>query len=76
VLQKIEHVCRSISLNDQGHSPRSRGEGLLQQLYAYDRLRYEIQHIKAWSSINSHHRHRLKEQKENLHTIRYKAKLK
>jgi hypothetical protein len=32
VLQKIEHVCRSISLDNQGHSPRPRGEDLLQQL--------------------------------------------
>jgi hypothetical protein len=40
VLQKIEHVCGSISLDDQGHSPRPRGEDLLWQLYAYDRLQY------------------------------------
>jgi hypothetical protein len=33
VLQKIEHV---ISLGDQGHSPRPRGEDLLWQLYACD----------------------------------------
>jgi hypothetical protein len=25
VLQKIEHICRSISLDNQGHSPRPRG---------------------------------------------------
>jgi hypothetical protein len=31
VLQKIEHVCGSISLNDQGHSPHLKGEDLLQQ---------------------------------------------
>jgi hypothetical protein len=42
VLQKIEHVCGSVSLDDQGHSPRPRGEDLLRQLYAYDRLQYEI----------------------------------
>jgi hypothetical protein len=29
VLQKIEHVYVSVSLNDQGHSPRPRGKDLL-----------------------------------------------
>jgi hypothetical protein len=47
VLQKIEHVCGSISLDDQGHSPRHRAEDLLWQLYAYDRLQYGIQHLEA-----------------------------
>jgi hypothetical protein len=47
VLQKIEHVCGSVSLNDQGHSPRPRGEDLLRQLYACDRLQYRIQHLEA-----------------------------
>jgi hypothetical protein len=47
VLQKIEHVCGSVSLNDQGHSPRPRGEDLLWQLYACDRLQYRIQHLEA-----------------------------
>jgi hypothetical protein len=42
VLQKIEHVCGSISLDDQGHSPRPRGEDLLRQLYACDGLQYGI----------------------------------
>jgi hypothetical protein len=50
VLQKIEHVCGSISLDDQGHSPRPRGEDHLQQLYACDRLQYRIQFSKTWSS--------------------------
>jgi hypothetical protein len=49
VLQKIEHVCGSISLEDQGHSPRLRGEELLQQLYAYDGLQYGIQYIEVWT---------------------------
>jgi hypothetical protein len=47
VLQKIEHVCGSVSLNDQGHSPRPRGEDLLRRLYACDRLQYRIQHLEA-----------------------------
>jgi hypothetical protein len=38
MLQKIEHICGSISLDDQGHSPHPRGEDLLWQLYAYDVL--------------------------------------
>jgi hypothetical protein len=75
VLQKIEHVCGSISLDDQGHSPRPRGEDLLQQLYTYDGLQYGIQHLEAWTSTNNHHRHCWKEEKENLHTKIYKAKL-
>jgi hypothetical protein len=29
VLQKIQHVCGSVSLDDQGHSPHPRGEDLL-----------------------------------------------
>jgi hypothetical protein len=42
VLQKIEHVCESVSLDDQGHSPHPRGEDLLRQLYACDVLQYRI----------------------------------
>jgi hypothetical protein len=38
VLQKIEQVCGSVSLDNQGHSCHPRGEDLLQQLYACDRL--------------------------------------
>jgi hypothetical protein len=49
VLQKIEHICRSISLDDQGHSPHSRGEDLLRHLYACDRLQYGIQFSETWS---------------------------
>jgi hypothetical protein len=75
VLQKIEHVCGSVSLDDQGHSPRPRGEDLLRQLYACDRLQYGIQHLEALTSTDSSHRHRWKEEKENLHTKSYKAKL-
>jgi hypothetical protein len=75
VLQKIEHICGSVSLNDQGHSPRPRGENLLHQLYACDRLQYEIQHLEASTSTDSRHRHHRKEEKENLHTKSYKAKL-
>jgi hypothetical protein len=48
--QKIEHICGSISLDDQGHSSHSRGEDLLRQLYAYDGLQYGIQHLEAWTS--------------------------
>jgi hypothetical protein len=29
VLQKIEHICGNVSLDDQGHSTHSRGEDLL-----------------------------------------------
>jgi hypothetical protein len=50
VLQKIEHVCGSILLDDQGHSPRSRGEDLLRQLYTYDGLQYGIQFSETRSS--------------------------
>jgi hypothetical protein len=75
VLQKIEHVCESVSLDDEGHSPRPRGEDLLRQLYACDRLQYGIQHLEDWTSTDSHHRHCRKEEKENLHTKSYKAKL-
>jgi hypothetical protein len=75
VLQKIEHVCGSVSLDDQGHLPHPRGEDLLRQLYAYYGLQYEIQHLEAWTSTDSRHRHLQKEEKENLHTKSYKAKL-
>jgi hypothetical protein len=50
VLQKVEQVCGSVSLDDQGHSPRPRGEDLHRQLYAYDGLQYAIQHKEAWTS--------------------------
>jgi hypothetical protein len=50
VLQKIEHAYRSVLLDDQGHSPRPRGEDLLRQLYAYERLRYRIQYLETQSS--------------------------
>jgi hypothetical protein len=50
VLQKIEHVCESVSLDDQGHSPRRKGEDLLWQLYACDELQYGIQFLEMWSS--------------------------
>jgi hypothetical protein len=46
MLQKIESVWGSVSLNDQGHSPCPICEDLLQQLYAYDRLQYGIQFSK------------------------------
>jgi hypothetical protein len=42
VLQKIELVYGSVSLDDQSHSPRPRGEDLLQQLYACNGLQYGI----------------------------------
>jgi hypothetical protein len=57
VLQKIEYVCGSISLDDQGHSPRPRGEDLLRQLYACDRHQYGIQHLEAWTFTDSHHQY-------------------
>jgi hypothetical protein len=75
VLQKIEHVCRSVSLDNQGHSPHHRGEYLLRQLYAYDGLQYGIQHLEAWTSTDSHHQHCWKEEKENMHTKSYKVML-
>jgi hypothetical protein len=46
----MEHVCGSVSLDSQGHSPHSRDEDLLRQLYVCDGLQYEIQHIEAWTS--------------------------
>jgi hypothetical protein len=61
--------------NDQRHSPHPIGEDLLQHLYAYDGLKYGIQHLEAWTSTNSRHQHRRKEEKEDLHTKSYKAKL-
>jgi hypothetical protein len=75
MLQKIEHICGSISLDDQGHSPRPRCKDFLQQFYTCDGLQYEIQHLKAWTSTDSRHRHCQKEKMENLHTKSYKAKL-
>jgi hypothetical protein len=75
VLQKIEHICGSVSLDDQGHSPRLRCEDLLRQLYACDGFQYGIQYLEAWTSTDSGHWHRRKEEKENLHTKSYKAKL-
>jgi hypothetical protein len=71
----IEHVHGSVSLNDQGHSPHPRGEDLLRHLYAYDGLQYGIQHLEAWTPTDNHHQHCRKEEKENLHTKSYKAKL-
>jgi hypothetical protein len=50
VLQKIEYVYGSVSLDDQGHSPRPRGEDIIRQLYTYDGLQYRIQHIESWTS--------------------------
>jgi hypothetical protein len=76
VLQKIEYICGSVSLDDQEHSPRPRGEDLLRQLYACDGLQYEIQHLEAWTSTDSCHQHCRNEEKENLHTKSYKAKFK
>jgi hypothetical protein len=75
VLQKIEYICGSVSLDNQGHSSHLRGEDLLRQLYAYDGLQYEIQHLEAWTSTDSRHQHHWKEEKENLHIKSYKAKL-
>jgi hypothetical protein len=76
VLQKIEHVCRSVSLDDQGHSPCPRGEDLLRQLYACDGLQYGIQHLEAWTSTDSHQRLRQKrEKRRNLYTKSYKTKI-
>jgi hypothetical protein len=75
VLRNIEHVSGKVSLNDQGHSPHPRGEDLLRQLNAYNGLQYGIQHLEAWTSTDSHHQYCWKEEKENLHTKSYKAKL-
>jgi hypothetical protein len=75
VIQKIEHVHVSISLDDQGHSSHPRGEDLIRQLYACDGLQYEIQHLEVWTPTDSHHRHCRKQEKENMHTKSYKEKL-
>jgi hypothetical protein len=74
VLQKTKQVCGCISLDDQGHSPHPRGEDLLRQFYACNRLQHGIQHLEAWTSTDSHHRYCRKEQK-NRHTKSYKTKL-
>jgi hypothetical protein len=50
VLQKIEHVCGSISLDDQEHSPRPRGEDHIRHLCACDRLQYGIKFLETGSS--------------------------
>jgi hypothetical protein len=76
VLQKIEHVCGSVSLDYQVHSPCPKGEDLIRQLYVYDGLQYKIQHLEVWTFTDSHHRHCRKEEKENLHIKSYKEKLK
>jgi hypothetical protein len=47
---KIEHLCGSVSLDNQGHSPHPRGEGLHWQLYTYDGLQYGIQFSETLSS--------------------------
>jgi hypothetical protein len=75
VLQKIEYVCGSVSLDDQGHLPHPRGKDLIRQLYACVGLQYGIQQTEAWTSTDSHHRHCQNEEKENLHTKSYKTKL-
>jgi hypothetical protein len=75
VLQKIEHVCGSVSLNDQEHSPHHRGEDLLQQLYACDGSSTESSSQKPGVPTDSHYQHHRKEENENLHTKSYKAKL-
>jgi hypothetical protein len=72
----MEHVYGSISVDDQGHSPRPRGEDLLRQLYAYDGIQYGIHHLEAWTSTDNRHRRHWKEEKrKNMHTKSYKAKL-
>jgi hypothetical protein len=75
VLQKIEYVCKSISLDDQGYLPHPRGEDLIRQLYACDRLQYGIQHLDACISHWQLSSASPEEKKENLHTKNYKAKL-
>jgi hypothetical protein len=47
MLQKIEHVCGRISLDNQGYSPHPRGDDLLWKLYACDGLQYEIQFLET-----------------------------
>jgi hypothetical protein len=47
MLQKREHICGSVSLDDQGHSSRPRGENLLRQLYTCDVPQCGIQHLEA-----------------------------
>jgi hypothetical protein len=74
VVQKIKHICRNISLDDQAHSPHRRGENLLQQLYVCDELQYESSSEKPGVPIDSHHRHHRKEEKESTHIKSYKVK--
>jgi hypothetical protein len=54
MLQKIEHVCGSVSLDDQGHSPSPRGEDLLQQLYACDGVTPTFYKNKIFVQIKMH----------------------
>jgi hypothetical protein len=72
--QKIEHICESVSLDDQEHSPHPRGEDLPGQLYACDRLQYEIQYLEAWTSTDSHHwLHRKREEEICTQKLQSKA---
>jgi hypothetical protein len=57
MLPKIKHVCGTISLYDHGHSPCPRGEDLIRQLYAYDRLQYGSSSQKPRVPTDNHHRH-------------------
>jgi hypothetical protein len=76
MLQKIEHVCGSISLNDQGHSPCPSGEDLLWQLYACDELQYRIQFLEARSSHWQPSSASPEEREEETYTPKsYKVKL-
>jgi hypothetical protein len=75
MLQNIEYICKSILFDDQGHSPNPRGEDHLRELYTCDSLQNRIQHLKPELPTNSCHQHHRKEEKENLHTKSYKAKL-
>jgi hypothetical protein len=51
-----------------------RCEDLYRLFYACDGLHYGIQHLEAWTSPDSRHRHHWKEER-NLLTKSYKAKL-
>jgi hypothetical protein len=76
VLQKIEHVYRSISLDYQ------KSNHLTLELKTFfgnstpmTGLSTESSSQKSRVPIDSHHRHRQKEEMKNLHIKSYKAKL-
>jgi rubrerythrin len=63
VLQKIEHVCEAFHSMIKGNSTPATGSST------------ESNSQKPRVPTDNHHRHHQKEEKENIHTKSYKAKL-